>query len=115
MFVVVTVVCVWLGYHLNWIRQRHDFLEGDVQAISLKVIDIERSPGPNFFSRTQAKPPFPLGLFGQRGYYGIRIRVSKLPSESEADWSQVQLAKNLFPEAVVEMTDGIPRGPARLK
>jgi hypothetical protein len=26
LFVVVTVICCWLGYELNWIRQRHEAL-----------------------------------------------------------------------------------------
>jgi hypothetical protein len=31
MLVVVTAICIWLSYCLNWIRQRRDFVEAMYQ------------------------------------------------------------------------------------
>src|SRR5688572_20778819 len=80
MFLLVTVFCVWLGYQLNWIRQRHAALgEG-----ALVVRNTCRPP---------ARAPGGLWLFGERGVKSIAV-------ESGSD-SEVDRACALFPEAQV--------------
>jgi len=39
MFVVVTV-CGWIGYQLNWIRQRHEFIEAEVDPNCWTVLGL---------------------------------------------------------------------------
>ena len=55
LFVVVTVFGCWMGYQLNWIRQRHVVLENNEVVIS--------SVG--FY--WEGLPPWPLGWFGESG------------------------------------------------
>jgi hypothetical protein len=40
MFVLVTALCVWLGYQLNWIRQRRNVL-GSGEVLVFDEVDRE--------------------------------------------------------------------------
>ena len=94
LFVVVTVLCVWLAYHVNWIRQRHD-------AMTKWNVSTEDP----FGGPPNRQPPGMLWIFGEPGYFWIDLpfpprdgrrltanekaeveRVSKLFPEAEVDW-----------------------------
>ena len=81
MLAVITVLCLYLGWAMNWKRERHNFLQ--VPNVNASIT------WP--FSR---KPlPFSLRLVGERYCYTIQIHA---PSNH-----QLNKAKQLFPEAVV--------------
>ena len=100
MFVVVTVFGCWMGYELNWIRQRREFIQSD--ECSSNVVDAEDYGG-------WPSAPWMLRLFGETGY--AMIQVNFFPDETFeehaiANWrlteKQQQLikrARRLFPEA----------------
>jgi hypothetical protein len=63
--VVVTVLCLtagWVAYQLNWIRQRHAFLnqyQGDIIV------------------KADGTAPFPLRLLGESGIHTLRALIDK--------------------------------------
>jgi hypothetical protein len=78
MFVLVTVVCVWLGYQLNWIRQRREVLNSG-EFLGFQEVDRE------------SRPPSLLWLFGERGY-------SALACSKNVDKEAIE---RLFPESTI--------------
>jgi hypothetical protein len=81
LFVLVTLIAVWLGWSLNWIRQRHAFLR-DRRAFVFGIDPDAVTPAPRF-----------LWLFGEDG-----AEYVKLTSEDQSAYVR---AKELFPEAIV--------------
>ena len=84
LFVVVTVVGVaagWTACQLNWIRQRHAFL----------------NLYPQSYGEPDRKSPWPLKLFGEKTYDALTVPVS---AEHEA--------RRLFPESKIEIFDPTP-------
>ena len=81
LFVLVTVFCTWLGYQLNWIRQRHAELEYRQGT----------AEGAYFYP-----PPAPLSLrlFGESG-------AEVVPVYEDEPESEFRRMKKLFPEAHV--------------
>jgi hypothetical protein len=75
------VVCAWVAYQLNWIRQRHEFIAryGDLPTAWRSDF---RVPG----------VPWQLQLFGERPTGGTVL----------APESQAVRARELFPEAAVD-------------
>jgi hypothetical protein len=103
MFVVVTVFAVFLGYHLNWIRQRHEFIAeqqrrsgSDVSVVDTNVSDDVTVPAPGL-----------LALFGEHGVVqlGVIIDSDGIPLDGPlpvaADEVRIQRARKLFPEATL--------------
>jgi hypothetical protein len=81
LFLLVTIVGVgvsWVVHQLNWIRERHEFLNRH----------------PQFYGEPDRKCPWPLKLFGERTY-----EVLTVPSSAE------QAAKRLFPESQIKIFD----------
>jgi hypothetical protein len=107
MFVAIGVVACWLGYELNWIRQRREFM---ALPNTLELNPVQALPG---------RAPAGLWIFGERGYWGIQInfvdpkRGEKILRENrltnskghgphwlnDAERAQIDRAKSLFPEA----------------
>jgi hypothetical protein len=56
LFVVVTLLCCWLGYQLNWIRQRHAVLSRPGVYAEFEAIG----------SKKQHLAPLSLRLFAER-------------------------------------------------
>jgi hypothetical protein len=81
LFVLVTLIALWLGWSLNWIRQRHEFLR-DRRGF---VFDTD--------PEASTSAPALLWLFGEEGAEYVR-----LSSEDQLDHAR---AKHLFPEAMV--------------
>jgi hypothetical protein len=83
LFVVVTAVCIWLGYHLNWIRQRHACL-AEQEAAAANSVNIPRTVG---------EAPLPLRLLGEGG-------IARLPLYVVVDKSKNQDRDTILPEAI---------------
>ena len=84
LFVLVTIVGVaagWTARQLNWIRERHDFLNRH----------------PQVYGEPDRKGPWPLRLFGEKTY-----SVLTVPS------SAAHAAKRLFPESQIRVVDPTP-------
>lgn len=82
LLMVMTLLCVWVAYSFNWIRQRHEALA----EIGVTVIDEDA---------TETAPRL-LFLFGEPGYRYIGL-VFEGPQQIE-QFARLQL---LFPEAEI--------------
>jgi hypothetical protein len=95
MFVAVTVVAIFIGYHVNWIRQRNaerttfTYLQGLVWSDSYDV-----NPAPEF--------PWSLRLFGEKPEPLIYIATDP---KSERDRQHLERVSRLFPESRVVGTE----------
>jgi hypothetical protein len=87
MFVAVTILSIplaWVGYSLNWIRQRNHAIESGIVDPSHAILV------PCGMERIDA--PGRLGLFGETGYALIVLAEPRSPRS-------IKIAKRLFPEA----------------
>lgn len=103
MFVVMTLLGIWLGYYVNWMRQRQ---------VARRWVEQHESPGGwsgvNPVDVTWTKPdgtkhrgqpaeaPWALRLFGESRLAFIHLDKSKL---TEADIPRINSLLELFPEA----------------
>ena len=89
LLVVVTVFCSvvgWVAYQLNWIRQRHDFLNRG--NFSVRTLTFEQDYKP---------APWNLRLFGESRPTGDFINLPYPESDPE-----VQRVRRQFPEMGVD-------------
>jgi hypothetical protein len=91
LFVVVTVFGCWLGYELNWIRQRHAVIAEPKWSV------IEREPGA---LAQQPTAPDLLWIWGERGYATATRAVRRGDSLNGAR-EEIQKVERLFPESRV--------------
>jgi hypothetical protein len=107
MFVLVTVGCVWMAYHLNWIRQRREMMEW------LELLDRKHglvgAGTYNFRDDPRPDLPFSLSVFGEQkeGLIFICLPDDMDESASEKWFNKVQ---RLFPEAHL-IRPGVPSQP----
>jgi hypothetical protein len=92
MFVAVSLFCMWLGYELNWIRERRAFLRMNMQKDSLAV-----------------PAPWSIRVLGERGYFIVYVqtRYRKVISDETLDVETIRRlndARRLFPEAAIDFT-----------
>lgn len=104
LFVVLTVLCVWLGYQVNWIRQRQLITRQDGMGVDVLQFGDDA--------------PWPIRYFGEPGYECIILvhRDSKrcrLPSGSgpgteeaeqllsPSERAELDRVRKLFPESDV--------------
>jgi len=94
LFVVVTVFCLWLGYHVNWMQQRRALLNKQSVTVS--------------FAPARRPPSFGLWLLGERGATGVFLQYNGWVGAewSEADEAQKKLASQLYPEASIQVWGG---------
>jgi len=103
MFVVITLLGIWLGFQVNWLRQRqearrwieqHESLGGwsriNPKDVIWTKLDGTKHPG------KPADAPWSLRLFGETRLAFINLDKSKL---SEADIPRIDSLLALFPEA----------------
>lgn len=89
LFALMTVLCIWLGYQLHWIRERH------------KALAELQQPTIVFFSQTPA--PWSLRWF-ERGVPSIVV-----DPDVARDAEKIGRLKRLFPEATISTPiDGLP-------
>jgi hypothetical protein len=82
LFALVTIASVpmgWVAYHLNWIHQRHAFLELD---------------GVRQYPRVRVTRPFP---------WGLRLLAEEPRFLLGAGPEQLDRAKDLFPESILNL------------
>ena len=80
LFVVVTVFACWLGYQLNWIRERYSCVRQH------EYLAYDRT-----FTENACDAPWPLRLFGERGIPLFHARY-------DDDLAEIQ---RLFPETTI--------------
>ena len=80
LLVLMTLLAIWLGYSMNWIRQRRQLIESGV------VTPYIPSNGAHTVT------PGWLGILGERGYTHLMIDVP----HGNAEFHRIQA---LFPEA----------------
>jgi hypothetical protein len=110
LFLVVTLLgsgLGWLGYCLQWINQRHEFMENP--------------PTPFLHVAGRRTAPWPLVMFGQHGFGQISISFVPWASWDEKGYrerplsaeesAQLNRVKRLFPEAIVSTTPLDSRNP----
>ena len=93
MFVAVTVISAFLGYYLNWIRQRHAVV------------------GDRAYHLVLAPPPGLLFVFAERGYREIGIELSETGVSRQAKLIEAERIAQLFPE-VQELNLSYPTPPS---
>jgi hypothetical protein len=108
LFVVVTVFACWLGYQLNWIRERH--------ALLSRPHAVSYVSGVDGLSPDQVPAPLSLRAFGERGCWLLYLtfvddeRGSNCDSNEPEERSrllnpnellEIERARRLFPEASV--------------
>jgi len=88
MFVVVTLVAIFVTYHVNWIHQRHQLSVDGKHLVGTNVGNEVRAPGL-------------LWLFGEPGYASVQVAVegANLAALTDADLQAGFNARRLFPEA----------------
>lgn len=94
LFLVTAVFAVWLGYYCNWIRERHQTLEG--VEFAAKIVESRNGvmgfvPPPHAF-------PWSLTILGEQSIIAIAIPGSKSDPGNEAKLASIT---RLFPEADV--------------
>ena len=91
---LVTVYCVWLGYSLNWIRQRRDFIE---------TIDRRTNASQPGYEYARSTAPMGLWLLGESGLSEVRVHKTDLKQGLPRGEFHQELAdaKKLFPEAEI--------------
>ncbi len=94
----VTVLGIWLGYQLNWIRQRRDIIsDPQVQCaccnetLKIEIVGNVKRPRKR---RTSVAAPRPLSWFGEFGYAEIDLGKGNPAGE-------LARVRSLFPEAQV--------------
>jgi hypothetical protein len=93
MFALFTIVCGWVGYQINWIRERHAFVE----EIESSTFDVNFSPAPIEKWVVVPQPPLSLRIFGEQ-----YAPFASLYYWDETPSQLVSNAKGLFPEANIE-------------
>ena len=98
LFVAVTVLGIWLGYQLNWIRQRRDIISDPqvqyaccYETLKIEIVGNVKRPRKR---RTYVAAPRPLSWFGEFGYAEIVLGKGTPAGE-------LARVRSLFPEAQV--------------
>ncbi len=103
LFAVTTVVCVWLGYQLNWMRQRRVFIADETSVRERHPSHARWSATISDRGSTPPRAPGLLWAFGEDGFSEICVLVEASASEglTEGDVARVREARELFPEAMI--------------
>jgi hypothetical protein len=94
MFVLVTMLCVWLEYHLNWIRERRELLSS---------LPSEREPSANTEFRYETcftRLPLSLKVLGEHPHDNLTIYFSD--SRKPLTEAQLERIRGLFPESYIQ-------------
>ena len=112
MLLAVTVVAVFIAYHLNWIRERRAFRAAEQEKAGAIGVS---AAGPD----ETVPAPGLLRLFGEPGLRVLDVVIESTPTKADA--ARLHRAVQLFPETtILEMSssddasatpDGTPNGP----
>jgi len=129
LFVLVTAICLFLGYELNWIKRRHAFLDEHIKAFHSEATHLEKYSEPEkrvyyrVHNRKPVRAPYLLWLFDEPGWgeldFVLTDGLTKKESGSEyvrwitfytsSSHPVVVKARRLFPEAkIIPMVDRKP-------
>ena len=117
LFVVVTMFACWLGYELNWIRQRHEMLakreafilEGSTISTSLAIMKAQWARE----GRGPASAPGLLWLFGEQGVTELRLFIYDFDNSRDVLSYEVAFrASRLFPESQLSVASESSGRPA---
>jgi hypothetical protein len=109
LFIVMTALALWLGYEIDWIRQRHDFIGRQEQIVirfNDATIDLNYDfPRAEILSRSSPTAGI-LWLFSEADVSAMDVLVVvdddavdlKCPIEA---YDEVKRAHSLFPEALI--------------
>ena len=107
LFVLVTVVCIYLFWAMNWIHQRREFLLQQPVTDNSEVLML-------LLGEEERPAPLLLRILGERGV--IRIDINEDFFRKHAEKQKLaelnETAERLFPEATVE-TARLVRGNGR--
>jgi hypothetical protein len=94
LFMLVTVFACWLGYEMNWIRQRRAVInDPGVQNWRYFIaVSFSRNPPRQERWKVYSVAPWPLNWLGEPGYWAVGLA----PGTSDGELARVQ---RLFPEA----------------
>ena len=94
MFVVVTVMAIFIAYHVNWIRQRHRLIVEE---------DLKRDGHVSWSGVPGVRAPGVLWLFGENGVNTTFVMVEgeDIDHLTTSDMGRVKKARQLFPEAII--------------
>ena len=82
MFALMTLLCCWLGYQLNWIRERRDarsrpdlmFLLGDPAYAPLRNAGVRKAPAPlTWLGESGVNSPTRAALITGRNHHTVRF------------------------------------------
>jgi hypothetical protein len=121
LFVAVTVLCVWLGYELNWIHQRHALLarrETMFAGLTRRMADLppdgwqigDRIP----VGVPRSPAPWSLRILGEDAIAELDFAFCASEGQTrpnDREWHEVELCRSLFPEAQIEWRLLIPKTP----
>lgn len=82
MLVLMTLLAMFLAYHLNWIRQRQQLIDSGLATPTIRgmlTTDVRQAPGL-------------LPLFGAQGYFRVQVDLGH-------DDPEMARVRGLFPEA----------------
>src|ERR1044071_3849521 len=94
---LIAIICAWVTYQLNWIRQRHEERTSIKEGISEEMIyevDYTTPPEPGL--------PWSLRVFGETPTYNIIIATGARRNDKT---ERLQELHSLFPEAKIELFD----------
>jgi hypothetical protein len=102
--IALAAVSLWLGYEVNWIRKRQNFV---AQQRTVEFFFEPASDGRGGI--VQKRAPHFLGLFGERGAQLIIIHLGEKEVAIDLDGQRVAspthptigMARRLFPEAEI--------------
>jgi hypothetical protein len=112
MLALVTVLAAFLAYYVNWIQQRHEFLNqsqatwdagdttiGGSSADPIKIM-VRSSIVAGPYRRAR-RAPLLLWFFGETGYWVVNLLLDGPTKDNltETDYQKINEAKRLFPES----------------
>ena len=91
LFVVVTAVAIWLGYHMSWIRQRHEIRQWLEQRWVMS--------GSFEVGGSRPKLPWSLRALGEKPEQVLVFGRDPAHDDQHDFQTRVERAQSLFPEA----------------
>ena len=104
LFVGTALICVllaWVVYQLNWIRQRHAFIDGERRIRQRRgaAVGIAYTyPG-----KQAVRAPLQIWAFGEDGVSDVCVLADEIDTQqvTDHDRNRLRQARRLFPEAEV--------------
>jgi hypothetical protein len=101
LFVVVTVLAVFLAYPVNRMRERHQFLAEEEARLSLNATELIHNSLLDSPKTPLPSAPRLLRLLGEPGHSHVNIQVDSIENSTDRDIERAKRAKLLFPEASI--------------